>query len=82
MDRKHCHGEPVCHWFREAVKGNDIPSAAMALGGDISISLARKLAARVSKVLPEVISRWGDVKSKLKRAATQGSKSAAAFTYA
>lgn len=76
-DRKHCHGEPVCYWFREAVKGSDIPSAVMALGGDISLSLASQLDLKVSEVLPEVISRWGDIKAKLKRAATQSSKSAA-----
>lgn len=67
----------MCFWFREAVKGNNITALAMASQGSLSISLAGKLAARVSEVLPEVISRWGDVKSKLTRAANQGSKYAA-----
>ena len=78
MDRRHCHGEPVCYWFREAVKIRGLPTdLEMAPAGSLSISLAGKIAARVSEVLPEVISRWGDVKSKLKRSATQGSKGAA-----
>jgi hypothetical protein len=46
----------------------------MALGGVLSLSLADKLASGVAEVLPEVMARWGDVKSKLMRAATQGSK--------
>lgn len=63
----HLTGEPVCFYLREFVKD----------GGEARLrrSLPGVMVDEIANELPAIISRYGDIKRKLERAAKTGSKS-------
>lgn len=62
----HLDGEPVCLYLREAAKRAGI------LKSDPYIP--RELAEKVSLAYPAIVSRWGDIRRRLVRAALSPSK--------
>jgi hypothetical protein len=65
-DRKHLKGEPVCGLALEAVK----PGADARLAGYVR----QEVVAEVSRVLPNIMSRWYVIRKVVERAATNGSR--------
>lgn len=65
-NHRHLPGDPVCRWLREAVK----PGSRAVL----SRSLSGKSVDRVVAIAMTLISHKGPLKTRLIRAATQGSK--------
>jgi hypothetical protein len=63
---RHLKGEPVCRWLRESMKNQE--------SGCFSIPLTEVMAKAVLVARDELLSRKGDLKYRLERAASQGRK--------
>jgi hypothetical protein len=63
--RRHLDGEPVCGMASEAVKCTGKAVFDRAGAGDLYPDILR--------AIPEIISRWGDIRRRLERAKTTGS---------
>jgi hypothetical protein len=64
--RKHLPGDPVCGLAQEVVKDGS--------EARLSSNVSGETLAEVLRVLPEMTSRWGRIKSAVERAKTSGSR--------
>lgn len=62
----HMDGEPICLYMREAAKRGGILKSDPYIPG--------KVAEKVTQAYPAIISRWGDIRRRLARAALTPSK--------
>ena len=63
---RYLRGEPVCRWLRESMKHQE--------SGSYSFPLTEVMAKAVLVARDELLSRKGDLKYRLERAASQGRK--------
>lgn len=63
---QHLDGEPVCLYLREAAKQAGILNSDPYIPGELS--------EKVSQAYPAIVSRWGDIRRRLVRAALSPSK--------
>jgi hypothetical protein len=64
--RRHANGERICLWLREWAKDPSGARWGHALGGEGAV--------RVAGVAPLILTRWSDIRAKLRAASRKGSK--------